>query len=86
MIPLIVPFVKQKKRRPKPPFFRSSLAEGFAVGTLIHGRIAFVGTHLNVIQRAVVLGIAVVRAGLDGTLNALIGFAVHSWFLLCFGF
>ena len=64
----------------------SSFTEGLAVGALVHGRIGLMGAHQNVVQGAVVLGIAVVSAGLDGTLDALIGLAVHSSFLLCFGF
>ena len=35
------------------------------------------GAHQNVVQRTIVLGIAVISAGLDGTLDALVGLAVH---------
>ena len=40
------------------------------------------GTHQNPIQRAVVLVLAVISALLDGTLDALVGMAIHSHFLL----
>ena len=40
------------------------------------------GTHQNPIQRAVVLVLAVISALLDGTLDALVGMAVHGHFLL----
>ena len=63
----------------------SLLAEGFAVSALIHGRIGFMGAHQDAVQRAVVLGIAMVCAGLDGAFDALISMAVHVIFLLCFG-
>ena len=43
------------------------------------------GTHQNPVQRAVVLGVAVIGAGLDGAFNALIGMTVHIHFLLLFG-
>ena len=44
------------------------------------------GTHHNAVQRTVVSSIAVVSAGLDGALDALICMLVHGLFLLCFGF
>ena len=44
------------------------------------------GAYHDLIQRAVVLGVAVVSAGPDGALDALVGIAVHVMFLLCFGF
>jgi hypothetical protein len=74
----------------EPPFWGGpvglSLLEGFAVGTLIHHGVAFVGADHDPIQRAIVLGIAVMGAGLNGAFDALIGMAVHTYFLLCFGF
>ena len=84
---LIIPFfyfsVKKKLRQSVLPQFRTSLCpEGLAVGALILGGIAFVGTHQNPVQRAVVLGIAVVSAGLDGAFNALVCMAVHKKILL----
>ena len=44
------------------------------------------GAHQDLIQRAVVLGIAVVSAGGDGAFDALVGIAVHLDSLLLFGF
>ena len=63
-----------------------SLAEGLTVGALILSRIGFVGADQNAIQRAVVLSIAVISAGLNGTLDALVCIVIHSFFLLLFGF
>jgi hypothetical protein len=59
-----------------------SLAEGLAVGALIHRRICLVGAHQNTVQRAVVLGIAVVSAGLNGAFDAFVGIGVHGQDLL----
>lgn len=56
--------------------------EGHAVGTLIHSRIGFMGTHKDPVQRAVVLAFAVVCALMDSTLDALVGMAVHNETLL----
>ena len=61
------------------------LAEGLAVGALIHGRVCLVGAHQNTIQGAEVLGIAVVCAGLYGAFNTLVGIGVHVFSLLSFG-
>ena len=58
------------------------LAEGLAVGALIHGRIALVGAHQNPVQRTVVLVLAVVCALMDGAFDALVGIAVHGIRLL----
>ena len=58
------------------------LTEGLAVGALVHGGIGLVGAHQDADQRAVVLGVAVISAGLDGTLNTLVCVAVHIHFLL----
>ena len=58
------------------------LAEGHTVGTLIHGRIALMGTHQNPLQRAVVLLAAMVGAGLHSAVDALVGMTVHIPFLL----
>jgi hypothetical protein len=41
-----------------------------------------VGAHQNPVQRAVVLGIAVVSAGLDSAFDALVGMTVHKKILL----
>ena len=40
------------------------------------------GTHQDSVQRAVVLTVAVVGAGLNGAFNALVCMAVHGHFLL----
>ena len=40
------------------------------------------GAHQNPLQGAVVLAVAVVSAGLNGALNALVGMTVHLFFLL----
>ena len=40
------------------------------------------GTHHDAVQRAVVLGVAVVSALLDGALDALVGMTVHIRILL----
>ena len=53
------------------------LAEGHAVGALVHGGVCLVGTHLDAIQGAVVLGVAVIGALLDGAGDALVGVTVH---------
>jgi len=58
------------------------LAEGFAVGALIHGGVAFVGAHQDPVQRAVVLVLTVVCALMDGAFDALVGIAVHGIRLL----
>ena len=53
------------------------LVEGHAVGALVLSGIAFMGAYQNGIQRAVVLGSAVVGALTYGTLDALVGVTVH---------
>ena len=60
----------------------SALTEGLAVGALIHSRILLVGTHQNAVQRAVVCGVAMVCAGLDGAFDALVCVFVHGSYLL----
>ena len=55
-----------------------SFAEGLAVGALIHSGICLVGAYQDLVQGAVVLGIAVVSAGLDGAFDALVGIVIHS--------
>ena len=44
------------------------------------------GTYQNPVQRAVVLGVAVISTLLDGTFDALIGIAVHNGASFVFGF
>ncbi len=58
------------------------LAEGLAVGTLIHRRIHLVGTYQNPVQCTVVGISAVMCALLHGTLDALICMTIHVHFLL----
>ena len=65
---------------------RSALAEGLAVGALIHSGVYFVGAHQNPIQRAVVLIFAVMGALVYGALDALIGMTIHCFFLLLIEF
>ena len=60
----------------------SALTEGLAVGALIHSRILLVGAHQNAVQRAVVCGVAMVCAGLDGAFDALVCVFVHGSYLL----
>ena len=62
-----------------------SLLEGLAVGALIHGGVCLMGTDHDLIQRAVVLSLAVMGALGNGAFDALIGMAIHTQFLLCFG-
>jgi hypothetical protein len=58
------------------------LAEGLAIGALIHGGICFMGAYQDAFQRAVVCITTVVCALLDSTFNGLVCMAVHSHFLL----
>ena len=54
------------------------LAEGLAVGALIRGGIHFMGTHQDLIQGAEVFVAAMVGTLLDGTLDTLVGMAIHN--------
>ena len=67
----------KKGRVTNAPCKESLLAEGLAVGTLVHGGIALMGAYQNAIQSAVVGVGAVVCALLYGALDALVCFAVH---------
>ena len=58
------------------------LRKGHAVGALVHSGIAFVGTHQDAVQGAVVLIRAMVAALVYGAFNGLIGVAIHFLFLL----
>ena len=58
------------------------LAEGLAVGTLIHGRVGLVGTHLNSVQRAIICVLTVISTLGNSAFDALIGMAAHIPFLL----
>ena len=44
------------------------------------------GAHQDLVQGAVVFAVAVVRAGLDGAFDTLVGMLVHGHFLLLFEF
>ena len=84
-------FVKKNHGRKQAPSSEGACAElllpeGLAVGALILGGVHFVGTYQNPIQRTVVLTLAMIGALLDGTLDALVGMAVHGHFLLLIGF
>ena len=50
------------------------LAEGLAIGALIHGGVCLVGAHLNAVQAAIILTAAMVLAGGYGAVDAAIGF------------
>jgi hypothetical protein len=78
----IMHFFKEKLRRRLPPPDKSLLAEGLAVGALVHGRVGFMGAHHDAIQGTVVLGVAVIGALLNGAFDALIGMTIHGSFLL----
>ena len=84
IIPSKPRFVK-KKNGGRSRRSQLSLTEGLAVGTLIHGGVCFVSAHQDTVQRAVVLGVAVVSALLDGAFDALVGVAVHIHDLLYLG-
>ena len=60
-------------------FMLLSLAEGLAVSALILSRICLVGTHQNAVQRAVVLAVAVICAGLYGAFDTLVCIVVHNF-------
>ena len=53
------------------------LPEGHAVGALVNGRIGFMGTHQNPVQRTVVLVAAMMGALCYGAFDAFVGMAVH---------
>jgi hypothetical protein len=73
-------------RRQLPPQRRSLLPEGLAIGALVHSGVLLVSTHQDPVQGAVVLGVAVVSALLDGAFDALVGIIGHGSYLLLFGF
>lgn len=81
IIPLFCSPVKKNAAAIAAAFFLLS-AEGHAVGALIHGGIGLMGADLDPIQRAVVLGFAVVGALMNGALHALVGMAAHNLYLL----
>lgn len=58
------------------------LTEGHAIGTLVNGRITFVGADQNTIQRTEIGITAVMCALRNGAFNALVSVAIHSGILL----
>ena len=60
------------------------LTEGHAVGALILGGVSLMGTDQDALQRAVIRFVAVMGTLMNGTLDALVGIAIHSLFLLFF--
>ena len=79
-------FVKKKAAGNSLPLFavpQLLFAEGHTVGALILGGVSLVGTHLDAVQRAVVLGVAVVGALGHGALDALVRMAVHKFPSFC---
>ena len=56
--------------------------EGHTVRALVHGGIAFVGTHQDPVQGAVVLAAAVVTALVNSALNGFVGVTIHNRNLL----
>ena len=77
--------VKRKIRRRVPPYFGFSLlAEGLAVGALIHSGIGLMGADQDPLQGAEVCILAVMGALCDGAFNALVCMAVHEFDLLFF--
>ena len=59
------------------PFQDLLSVEGHAVGALLHGRIGLVRADLNAVQRAIVLGAAVMLALRDRAPDAMVRVAVH---------
>jgi hypothetical protein len=56
--------------------------EGLAVGALLLSGVHLMGTHLDVLQRAVVSAVAMVGALLYGAADALVGVGIHINILL----
>ena len=54
------------------------LAEGLAVGALVHGGVCFVGAYEDPVQRAVVFVVTVVGTLGNGALYAFVGMAAHT--------
>ena len=72
---------------PLPRFLASLLlAEGLAVGALVLSGVHLVGAHQNPVQGAVVLILAMISTLLNGTLDALVGMAIHKNASFEFGF
>ena len=64
------------------PLFKLLLAEGLAVGTLIHSGVALMGAYQDAIQGAVICALTVIGALLNSTFNALVSLTIHIKFLL----
>ena len=58
------------------------LAEGHAVGALVHSGVTLVGAYQNAVQSAVVGILTVVSALMNGAFNTLVCLAIHNQFLL----
>ena len=52
-------------------------AEGHAVGALVNSGIHLVGAHQDFVQGAVIFVAAMMGTLCDGTLNTLVGMAIH---------
>ena len=72
---------RRKLRQPRRPLL---FAEGHAVGALIHGGVALVGAHPDLVQGAVVGLAAVVGAGDHSAFDGLVGMAIHDIRLLLY--
>ena len=60
------------------PLYHLLLAEGLAVGALVHGGVALVGAHQDAVQSAEIGIAAVVGALVYGAFNALVSVTVHN--------
>ena len=73
--------VRQGKLRqpglPQSSFLQLLLAEGHAVGALVNSGIHLVGAHQDFVQVAVIFVAAMMGTLCDGTLNTLVGMAIH---------
>ena len=49
------------------------LPEALAVGAFVHGGMGFVGSHLDLVQRAEIGTLAVIGAGFDSAADTMIG-------------
>ena len=79
IIPRFYDAVKQRKSGGDDRRRRSLLlAEGFAVGALIHRRILLMSADKDAVKRAVVFAVAVISTLLNGAFDALVCLAVHN--------
>jgi len=76
------PCLRQEKTRqlqlPRIIKMELLLAEGHAVGALIHSGIVFVGTHQNPVQRTIVLVFTMMGTLVDSAFNTLVCVVVHN--------